>query len=266
MSDLPEYVKRNRTSWDEWAREYVAAGRENWSADEPSWGIWHVPESEVGMFPGDLEGKDAIELGCGTAYGSLWLTQRGAKPVGIDNSEAQLATARALQEEHGVEFPLLHGNAESVPFPDESFDFALSEYGASIWADPYKWIPEAARLLRPGGHLSFLVNAPLLMLCVPEYEGSAADETLKRPYFGMHRIDWPDDDSVEFHLPHGEMIALLRDTGFEVEALVELRPPEGSTTTYDFVTLDWARRWPSEEVWRARKRPLSAAASATAGH
>ncbi len=258
MSDLPEYVQRNRTSWDEWAREYVAAGRRNWSAREPSWGIWGVPESQVGMFPPDLEGQDAIELGCGTAYGSAWMARRGARPVGIDNSEAQLATARELQREHGIEFPLLHGNAEEVPFPDASFDFALSEYGASIWADPYKWIPEAARLLRPGGRLSFLVNAPLLILAVPENEGEPADETLKRPYFGMHRVEWPDDDSVEFHLPHGELIALLRDTGFEIEGLVEIQPPEGSTTTYDFVSLDWARQWPSEEVWRVRKGPLSA--------
>src|SRR3954447_6173525 len=254
MSELPEYVQRNRSSWDEWAREYVAAGRRNWSVTEPSWGIWGVPESQVGMFPADLDGKDAIELGCGTAYGSLWMTQRGARVTGIDNSEAQLATARALQQEHGVEFPLMHGNAEEVPLPDASFDFALSEYGASIWADPDKWIPEAARLLRPGGRLSFLVNAPLLMLCVPEDEAAgAADEQLKRPYFGMHRVEWPDDDSVEFHLPHGLMIALLRDCGFEVEALVEIRPPEDSATTYDFVTLDWARSWPCEEVWSVRK-------------
>src|SRR3954453_23040460 len=172
MSDLPEYVQRNRTSWDVWAREYVAAGRRNWSATEASWGIWGGPESQVGMFPPDLDGKDAIELGGVTAYGSLWLLQRGARPVGVDNSEAQLATARALQQEQGVEFPLLHGNAETVPVPAASFDFALSESGASIWAVPYKWTPEAARLLRPGGRLSFLVNAPLLMLCMPEQQGT----------------------------------------------------------------------------------------------
>jgi SAM-dependent methyltransferase len=254
MTDLPEYVQRNRASWDGWAHEYEEAGRRNWAAAEPSWGIWGVPESEVRMLPDELDGLDAIELGCGTAYGSAWLARRGARAVGIDNSQAQLDTARALQVEHGIEFPLLHGNAEAVPYPDASFDFALSEYGASIWADPYKWIPEAARLLRPGGRLAFLVNAPMLMLCVPEYVGEAADEQLKRPYFGMHRVEWPDDDSVEFHLPHGEMIALLRDNDFEVEALTEIRPPADSETRYDFVTLDWARQWPCEEVWRGRKR------------
>jgi SAM-dependent methyltransferase len=253
VSELPEYVQRNRAEWDGWAHEYAEAGRRNWAADGPTWGIWGVPESQVGMFPADLHGLDAIELGCGTAYGSAWMARRGARPVGIDNSEAQLDTARSLQEEHGIDFPLLHGNAEAVPYPDASFDFALSEYGASIWCDPYKWIPEAARLLRPGGRLAFLVNAPQLVMCVPPGEGRA-DDRLKRSYFGMHRFEWEDDNSVEFHLPHGKLIDLLHAEGFEIEGLVEIQPPEDSTTTYDFVTLDWARRWPCEEVWRARKR------------
>jgi SAM-dependent methyltransferase len=252
VSDLPEYVQRNRAEWDGWAQEFAEAGRRNWAADEPSWGIWGVPESQVGMFPAELDGLDAIELGCGTAYGSAWMARRGARPVGIDNSQAQLATARSLQEEHGIEFPLLHGNAEAVPYPDASFDFALSEYGASIWCDPYKWIPEAARLLRPGGRLAFLVNAPILTMCLPPGEG-AADERLKRSYFGLHRVEWEDDNSVEFHLPHGKLIDLLHAEGLEIEGLIEIQPPEASTTTYEFVSLDWARRWPSEEVWRVRK-------------
>jgi SAM-dependent methyltransferase len=253
MGQLPDYVVRNRASWDGWADEYEDAGRRNWARDHPAWGIWSVPESEVHMLPVDVDGLDAIELGCGTGYVSAWLARRGARPVGIDNSEAQLATARQLQREFGLEFPLVRGNAEDAPYPDGSFDLAISEYGASIWCDPYRWIPEAARLLRPGGRLVFLANAPLLMLCVPDEEGAAAEERLLRPYFGLHRVEWSDDDSVEFHLPHGEMIGLLRASGFTVEGLEEIRPPEGSTTTYPFVTLEWARRWPCEEVWKARR-------------
>jgi SAM-dependent methyltransferase len=160
---------------------------------------------------------------------------------------------RELQREFRVEFPLVHGNAEEVPFPDESFELAISEYGASIWCDPYRWIPEAARLLRPGGTLVFLVNGALLMLCAPEEEDRPAGDRLLRPYFGMYRFEWPDDDSVEFHLPHGEMDAVLRRSGFEVEELIEIRPPDGSATRYPFVTLEWAQRWPCEEVWKARK-------------
>jgi SAM-dependent methyltransferase len=254
MSELPEHVRRNRESWDSWAHEYVEAAERNWAAEDPTWGIWGVPESDLPMLPEDADGLDVIEMGCGTAYVSAWLARRGARPVGIDNSEAQLETARRLQAKHGIEFPLHHGNAEDVPFPDASFDFAISEYGASIWCDPYRWIPEAARLLRPGGRLIFLVNSVLLSLCVPDAENEAAGDRLLRPQFGMHRFEWSDDDSVEFHLPHGEMLALLRANGFDVEELVDVRPSEGSTTRYPFVTLEWARRWPCEEVWKARKR------------
>ena len=252
--DLPEHVRRNRTLWDDWAKQYVAPGEDNWARDTPRWGIWSVPESQLRMLPADLAGKDAIELGCGTAYVSAWLARRGARVVGIDNSEAQLATAARLRRQHGFDFPLLHGNAEAVPYPDSSFDFAISEYGACLWADPQRWVPEAARLLRPGGRLVFLVNSFLLSLCMPAEEGAAATDRLLRPAFGMYRMEWPGDPGVEFHLSHGDWMRLLRGSGFEVEDLVEVRPPADATTRHPFVTLEWARQWPCEEVWKARKR------------
>ena len=254
MNDLPEHVRRNRALWDDWAQNFVASGERSWARDTPKWGIWGVRESEVVMLPNDLAGKDALELGCGTAYVSSWLARRGARVVGIDNSEAQLATARRLQREHGLDFPLLHGNAEAVPYPDASFDFAISEYGACLWADPHRWVPEAARLLRPGGQLHFLVNSFVLMLCMPAEDDVAATDRLLRPAFGMYRIEWPGDHGVEFHLSHGDWIRLLRGSGFEIEDLVELRPGPDATTRYPFVTLEWAQQWPCEEVWKVRKR------------
>ncbi len=243
----------NRELWNGMAARYVEAARESWASAEPYWGIWRIPEADVGALP-DVAGLDAIELGCGTAYFSAWLARRGARPVGIDQSSEQLATARAMQSQHGLEFELIEADAEAVPLPDASFDFAISEYGASLWCEPSRWISEAARLLRPGGRLVFLTDSPLLVLCfTPTAE--VASERLERPQFGLHRVDWHDADgpSIEFHLPHGEMIALLRSSGFEVEALHELQAPEGATSTYEFVTPEWARRWPSEEIWVARK-------------
>jgi SAM-dependent methyltransferase len=145
MAELPEHVRRNRAHWDQLAPQYVAPGEHGWAINEPNWGIWSVPDSGVRMFPDNIAGADAIELGCGTAYVSSWLARRGARVVGIDNSEQQLVTARRLQREHGLNFPLIHGNAESVPYPDASFDFAVSEYGACLWADPYRWVPEGSR-------------------------------------------------------------------------------------------------------------------------
>jgi SAM-dependent methyltransferase len=251
---LPDHVQRNRTAWDEWAPDYVANGELSWRLErgDEKWGVWDLPERDVRLLPSDVTGLDTIELGCGTAYISAWLARRGARPVGIDNSEQQLATARRLQVEHGLDFPLLHGNAEAVPYPDASFDLAISEYGASIWAEPEAWIGEAARLLRPGGRLIFLVNSTVLMLCMPDEERPATTEML-RPQRGLRRLEWSSDASVNFALSHGDWTGLLRRHAFEIERLAELYPADGATTTFPYATLEWALQWPTEEVWVAQK-------------
>jgi SAM-dependent methyltransferase len=254
--DLPEHVAANREAWNRYAVRYVEPGHRAWASDEPYWGIWSVTESELHLLPDDLAGADTIELGCGTGYVSAWLARRGARPVGIDNSPAQLESAQRFQREFGIEFPVHLGNAEACPFADASFDLAISEYGACLWADPYAWVAEAARLLRPGGKLVFLTNSVILQLCVEEHEADdPAKAMLRRPMFGMHRTIWPDDTAVEFHLPHGEWIRLLREHGFEIERLVEIQAPADAvdSTQYTHVTADWARQWPSEEAWIARK-------------
>src|SRR5262245_53944290 len=251
--DLPDHARRNREVWNRWAASYVDPGRAAWARPEPCWGIWGVPESTLGILP-DVRGLDVIELGCGTGYVSARLARRGARPVGLDLSPAQLASARTFQREFGLSFPLVQASAENVPLADGRFDFAISEYGACLWADPYRWVPEAARLLRPGGRLVFLTNAFLLTLCMPDVETGAAGNHLLRDAFGMHRLTWSTGSEVEFHLSHGDWIRLLRANDFEVEALIEVRPPADATSRYPFVSLDWARRWPCEEVWKARRR------------
>lgn len=255
--DSPDYVSRNRSAWNRLAKGYVESARRAWKQKEPSWGMWDIPESETRLLPDEVNGLDVIELGCGTAYVSAWLARRGARVTGIDNSEEQLKTARAMQEENGLFFPLIHGNAEQVPLPDASFDLAISEYGACIWCDPYRWIPEASRLLRTQGQLIFLGNGTMFMLCVNDDEKVPASPAFTRDYFGMHRFEFPDSEgAVEFHLGYGDWIRLLKANSFEVENLIELRPPEGAPSRYTFVRSDWARRWPSEEVWVARKNPV----------
>ncbi len=254
MAELSDAARRNREVWTRSNAAYTdREAPRKWAQEEIAWGMFGVPEADVDALP-DVAGKDVLELGCGTAYFSSWLARRGARVVGLDNSPQQLETARRLQAEHRLDFRLVLASADDVPLPAGSFDLVLSEYGASLWVDPYRWVPEAARLLRPGGELVFLTNGLVLMLTMPA-DGVTAGDRLVRDLFGMHRFEWTGDDSVEFHLPHGEWIRVLVENGFAVEALVELRAPDGGDPgQWDFVTLEWARRWPSEEIWKARKR------------
>ena len=246
------HVERNRALWDRLSAEYVEPGRRAWAQDEMDWGIWGLPERDVRALP-PVRGRDVVELGCGTAYWSAWLARAGARVVlALDNSARQLATARALQREHRLSFPLVQADAEHVPLPDGCADLALSEYGASLWCDPYRWVPEAARLLRRGGQLIFLKHGTLFTLCAPDGD-APADARLVRDYFGLHRLEWSDNDSVEFSLPVGEWIRLFRANDLEVLDLIELRAPAGAVTRYPYVTSAWAHRWPSEEIWRLRK-------------
>ncbi len=259
MSDLPEATKAsvagNKAYWTKVNREYGDAdAARSWAAERISWGQFGVLDEDIGSPLGEVAGSDILEAGCGVAYFSAWLARRGARPVGLDPTPAQLQTAQRLQAETGIEFPLVEGVGESLPFPDGSFDLVLSEYGASLWADPYAWIPECARVLRPHGRLVFLVSSVLAYLCFPET--GAVTETLHRPQFGMHKISWEGEPGTEYHLTHGDWIRLLRQNGFEILELIEVQVPEGTETHayYGDVTAEWGRQWPPEEIWVARLR------------
>lgn len=244
-----DHVTRNRRFWDDHASGWHGPlARGHWALTEPRWGLWSTPEAEVSVFPDDVAGMRVIDLGCGTGYVSAWLARAGAHPVGIDLSERQLATARAMQVEFGIDFPLILGTAEDVPCADNSFDLAISDFGASLWCDPRRWIPEAARLLVPGGRLVLTRFSPLFALCA-QAEGTASP-ALARPQSDLGRLDW--GHRVEFILPHGEMLRVLRSAGFVVEDLIEIQAPPSAHQDYPEVSAEWARQWPSEEIWKAR--------------
>ena len=246
---LSEQAAKNRAFWDNWSDEYQTQHAEQLNKRELAWGVWALSERELGVL-GDVAGKDILELGCGAAQWSIFLAKLGARPVGLDNSSRQLEHARELMAEHGVAFPLVHASAETVPLPDRSFDIVFCDHGAMSWADPYRTVPEAARLLRPGGLLAFNMSCIIWEMCWDPATDNV-DEHLRHPYFDVRR--WEDDKSVNFNLPYGEWIRLFRKQGFTVEALIELRPPANAKTTYGW-NLEWARRWPAENIWKVRKQ------------
>jgi SAM-dependent methyltransferase len=239
----------NRAFWDRESDEYQERHREFIGRPEPRWGVWQVPESELNVL-GDLTGKDVLEVGCGAAQWSILLAKQGACVVGLDNSERQLEHARVAMAAAGVDFPLVHSPAESIPLPDASFDVAFCDHGALTFADPLLVVPEIARVLRAGGLLAFSHFTPFSWIWRGDTE---LGDRLEHEYFGMHRVD-DSDGSVHFQLPYGDWVRLFRRNGFRIERLVEIQPEKGWESTY--LTAEetaWARRWPLEEIWQVRK-------------
>lgn len=250
-----DYVDVNQALWNKDAPHWADLGARQWAAD-PNWGIWGLAEADHHLLPKDMSGMAAVELGCGTGYVASWMDGRGADVTAIDVSEAQLSTAQALAAKHGRKITFIHGNAEATGLADASFDFAISEYGASIWCKPELWLTEAARILRPNGRLVFLGNHPIATICAPR-TGAPTEHVLHRPYRGMWGVDWTqveiDPSGICFNLTIADWIALFDRLGFEIERFQELYAPEGAKGVVEYVPADWARDYPVEMVWHLKK-------------
>jgi len=249
---LSEHAAFNRRVWDEQSADYQAThGSQLEASGGTAWGVWQIPESELGVL-GPVEGRDVLELGCGAAQWSIALHRSRARITGLDNSARQLEHARTLMAAAGVDFPLVHASAESTGLPDGSFDVIFCDHGAMSFADPHRTVPEAARLLRPGGLLVFSMHTPILDLAWPADDEHPGDR-LVLSYWELRRLEVP-DEPMSFQLPYGRWIALFREHNLQVEDLIELRPAADATSSYrDDADREWALRWPMEHIWRVRR-------------
>ncbi len=241
----------NRAFWDADADNYQAAHGDELAVAANAWGVWRMPESELGVL-GDVAGRDVLELGCGAAQWSVSLVEQGARAVGLDLSGSQLAHARQHAARRRVGLPLVQASGVAVPFADGSFDVVFADHGAFSFCPPEMTVAEAARLLRPGGLLAFCASTPLVYLTWDESTGRQG-ECLRRSYFDLGRIRF-DEGTTDHVVPTGEWVRLFHDHGLVVEDLIELQAPEDATTTFvDYVPAAWARRWPAEQIWKVRR-------------
>ncbi len=245
-------LARNRELWSLVNAQFTDRQADQaWAATEIGWGMFRTPETDVGAL-GSVDGLDVLELASGTAYFGSWLARLGARVVATDLASEQLTSAKRCMQAYGPWFPLVQADSQRLPLADDSFDLVVSENGVAAWCDPTRWIPEAARVLRPGGRLVFLTNSTLSALCVPSDAG-VATEVLQRPQRASHRIEWV-GGGVEYHPSHGTWIRLLRQSGFVIEALHELYAPTAAADHefYEITSADWASQWPAEELWVTR--------------
>jgi SAM-dependent methyltransferase len=251
QEDKLALARKNRAGWDAMSDEYQSEHAFELVGEKAlAWGIWRIPEAELNVL-GDVRGKDVLELGCGQGEWSLALKQKGARVVGLDNSYGRLKYARRYQELSGERFPLVHASADMAPLADTSFDIVFCDYGAMTFLPPERSVPEAARLLRPGGLFAFATTHPLLWCCWPHGAEQVGTE-LVQDYFSIYSEE--EDGIVDFNVPIGEWVRIFVGNGLVIEDMIELRPPAGATTSFGGRPLDWARRWPAEMIWKVRKR------------
>jgi SAM-dependent methyltransferase len=242
-----DHERRNRAFWDADADDYQARHGALLGDQPKAWGVWRVPESALGALA-DTAALDVLELGCGAAQWSIALVADGARCVGLDQSRAQLRHARAAG---AGDLPLVCASGERVPFSDGSFDVVFCDHGAMSFCDPFRAVPEVARVLRPGGRFVFAHTTPWWYLAWNPRRDRIS-RRLHEPYFGIRVFDSV-EGTVDFHLTHGEWIRLFRAHGFVVEDLLELQAPEGATTTYEGFDAKWASKWPAEQIWKLTK-------------
>jgi SAM-dependent methyltransferase len=242
------HVTHNRKFWDADSDAYQDAHGEALARAPLAWGAYRVPEAELHVL-GDVRGCAVLELGCGGGQWSIALAPQGAAVTGLDLSRTQLTHARAAS----ASVPLTLASGEQLPFRAGAFDVVFCDHGAISFCDPATIVPECARVLRPGGRLAFCVTHPLLYLTYDE-EKQRQTRKLHLTYDDLGQMAGG-EGTIDWVLTTSEWFSVLRAGGFVVDDVLELRPPAGTTTTYEyFAPPRWARRWPAEWIWKATRR------------
>lgn len=98
-----------------------------------------------------IQGKDVLEIGCGTCYGMGTILSGYNKIIGMDISlDALKYGNKTYKKKH---LKLLQANCEALPFPNGSFDLVVSFEVIEHLADPKAYLGEISRILKKDGHL-----------------------------------------------------------------------------------------------------------------
>src|SRR6516225_7762539 len=114
-----------------------------------------APEAESFVARMELEpGARVLDIACGTGNVTIPLARRGAMVTGLDMMPHLLDEARARAAREGLRIRFDEGFAETLPYPDGSFDVLISMFGIMFSPLPATVASEMARVLRPGGRLA----------------------------------------------------------------------------------------------------------------
>ena len=122
-------------------------------SDEPDRSFIQLYEHVAGSV--DLKGCVVLEVGSGRGGGSSFIKRylKPARMTGIDLSKSAVDFSRQRHRVDGLEFRV--GDAESLPFGDDSFDAVINVESSHCYPSFEKFLGEVRRVLRPGGHFLY---------------------------------------------------------------------------------------------------------------
>jgi ubiquinone/menaquinone biosynthesis C-methylase UbiE len=109
---------------------------------------------------GVAEGDEVLDVACGSGNATIPAALTGAKVTGLDITPELLEAGRANAAQAGVEIDWVEGDAEQLPFEEESFDAVISVFGCMFAPDHRATAAELARVLRPGGRMAVCAWTP----------------------------------------------------------------------------------------------------------
>jgi SAM-dependent methyltransferase len=250
-----EASRANRRWWDADADSYQAEHGEFLGDVDLLWCPEGLREASAGLL-GPLSGRQILEVGCGSAAGSRWLTTQGARAVALDLSAGMLRHASLINDRTAVHPALVQGDAMSLPFGADSFDLAFTAFGAVPFvSDSARIMREVHRVLRPGGRWVFSVTHPMrwIFLDDPGEGGLVAVHSYfdRRPYVEHDENDVP--TYVEQHRTVGDRVRELVGAGFTLLDIVEPEWPADHDRNWGQWSPLRGRLFPGTAIFVSRK-------------
>ena len=141
---------------------FKAAQRAGWAHFAPLAAMTTEPAANLVQYARIRSGQQVLDLACGTGVVAVTAARAGAKVTGLDLTPELLAVARENAQLAGVSIEFHEGDAEVLPFGDNTFDVVVSQYGHIFAPRPEVVVGEMLRVLKPGGTIAFSTWPPEL--------------------------------------------------------------------------------------------------------